>query len=145
MEELIDRMNKLLANSYSLYLKAHFYHWNTFGQDFPQFHDFFGDFYEEVYGSIDTLAEFIRAMDGTPQNSISMLKQNSTLTEVTSPKNIPDSVEDIQFDVQVLIKDVLSTMDMADKFREVGLSNYLQERHAAYKKHAWMLKSILKK
>lgn len=145
MDELIDRMNKLLANSTALYLKAHFYHWNVYGEDFPQYHEFLGDFYEEVYGSIDTIAEYIRTLDGVPQNSPSMLKQNSTLTEATSVKPSEELFQDIQFDVTVLTKNVLDAMDMADKFRKVGLSNYLQERHAAFEKHAWMLKSILKK
>lgn len=145
MDELINRMNKLLADSYQIYLKAHFFHWNVTGPDFPEYHQFLGNFYEEIYGSIDPIAEFIRTLDGTPQNSPSMIKQNSTVVETNDVRGASEMMEELLFDTGVAVKDVMLAMEMADKFNEVGLSNYLQERHAAFKKHAWMLRSIQKK
>lgn len=145
MEELINRMNVLLADSYQLYLKSASFHWNVKGPNFPQYHDFFGNFYDEVYGSIDTIAEFIRALDGIPQNTPSFIKQNANIVE--QPKVLPanEMFDELAFDVQVIIKDIMEAMSLADRFREVGLSNFLQDRHAAFKKHAWMLKSITSK
>lgn len=145
MEELINRMNRLLADSYQIYLKAHFFHWNVTGPDFPEYHQFLGNFYEEIYGSIDPIAEFIRTLDGTPQNSPSMIKQNSTVVETNEVRSASEMMEELLFDTGVAVKDIMQAMEMADKFNEVGLSNYLQERHAAFKKHAWMLRSIQKK
>jgi len=145
MDELINRMNRLLADSYQIYLKAHFFHWNVTDPNFPQYHEFLGNFYEEVYGSIDPIAEFIRTLDGTPQNSPSMLKQNSTVVETNEVRSAGEMMDELLFDTGVAVKDIMLAMEMADKFNEVGLSNYLQERHAAFKKHAWMLKSIQKK
>jgi len=145
MDELINRMNKLLADSYQIYLKAHFFHWNVTGPYFPEYHQFLGNFYEEIYGSIDPIAEFIRTLDGTPQNSPSMIKQNSTVVETNDVRGASEMMEELLFDTGVAVKDVMLAMEMADKFNEVGLSNYLQERHAAFKKHAWMLRSIQKK
>ena len=145
MEELINRMNRLLADSYQIYLKAHFFHWNVTGPDFPEYHQFLGNFYEEIYGSIDPIAEFIRTLDGTPQTSPSMIKQNSTVVETNEVRSASEMMEELLFDTGVAVKDIMQAMEMADKFNEVGLSNYLQERHAAFKKHAWMLRSIQKK
>lgn len=145
MEELINRMNRLLADSYQIYLKAHFFHWNVTGPDFPEYHQFLGNFYEEIYGSIDPIAEFIRTLDGTPHNSPSMIKQNSTVVETNEVRSASEMMEELLFDTGVAVKDIMQAMEMADKFNEVGLSNYLQERHAAFKKHAWMLRSIQKK
>jgi len=145
MDELISRMNKLLADSYQIYLKAHFFHWNVTGPNFPQYHEFLGNLYEEVYGSIDPIAEFIRTIDGTPQNSPSMLKQNSTVVETNDIRSAEEMMDELLLDTGAAVKSVMLAMEMADKFNEVGLSNFLQERHAAFKKHAWMLKSIQKK
>ena len=62
--QLIDKLKELLASTFSLYLKAHNYHWNVTGPNFAQYHEFFGDFYEEVHGSVDTTAEEIRKLGG---------------------------------------------------------------------------------
>jgi starvation-inducible DNA-binding protein len=145
MEELIARMNKVLADSYMFTIKSEFCHWNVEGENFPQYHEFFGNLYEEVYSSIDVIAEFIRTLDGNPQNAPSMIKQNSTITELTTVKSSYDMLEDLSNDTQLVIKDLFAAMDMADKFRKVGLSNYLQERIAAFEKHAWMIKSTNKR
>ena len=51
---LADTLRKIISNSYILYFKAHSFHWNVEGPDFAQYRDFLGDFYEEVFGSIDT-------------------------------------------------------------------------------------------
>lgn len=143
MDELINRMNKLLASSYSYYLKASFFHWNVKGEYFPMYHSFLGDLYSEVYDSIDTIAEHIRQLDGVPQNSPSMLKQNTYLTEATSVINSKDMMSELLTDTQRLVKDLVEINTMSERFSEIGLSNFLQDRHAAFKKHAWMLKSIV--
>ena len=60
---LAETLKTLLATSYALSIKAQHFHWNVEGPDFPQYHEFFGNYYEEVYGSIDKLAEIIRQLD----------------------------------------------------------------------------------
>ena len=61
MDELVNLMRKVLADSFAFYLKAHNFHWNVEGVHFKELHDLFGGIYEEVYGSIDTFAEQIRS------------------------------------------------------------------------------------
>ena len=62
---LADALKTLLATSYAFVIKAQFFHWNVEGPDFPQYHDFFGSYYEEVYGNtIDKLAEIIALLPG---------------------------------------------------------------------------------
>lgn len=145
MNELINKMNVFLANSYAFYLKAHFYHWNVLGSDFPMYHTFLGDLYDEVYGSIDTTAEHIRQLDGIPQNSPSMLKQNSELTEATAVKSSEEIFNELNLDVLKLISDTVELDRLAGRFSKIGLSNYIQDRNAAFEKHSWMLKSIVKR
>ena len=59
MDELKQLLKISLANSFAFYLKAQFYHWNVVGENFPQYHSFLGDLYEEVYGSGDNIAELM--------------------------------------------------------------------------------------
>ena len=63
MDELKQALKQAFANSFAFYLKAHYFHWNVEGMLFSQFHDFFGNIYQEVYASIDPFAENIRKID----------------------------------------------------------------------------------
>ena len=63
MEELISALRRALADSFVLYFKAHAYHWNVEGINFPQYHDFFAELYQEIHAAIDPMAEQIRTLD----------------------------------------------------------------------------------
>ena len=71
METLIEMMRKVLADTFAMYLKAHNYHWNVEGSNFPQYHDFFGNLYQELHGAVDPIAEEIRALDAYVPGSLS--------------------------------------------------------------------------
>jgi DNA-binding ferritin-like protein len=73
-----------------------------------------------------------------------MVRQNSDIKETSVVKPALEMISDLVSDTAIAVNNLMDAMEMADKFNEVGISNYLQERHAAYKKHAWMLKSTLK-
>ena len=143
MEELISRMNALLASSYMLYLKSSFYHWNVKHPDFPMYHQFFGDLYQEIYESIDDIAEHIRQLNGIPANSPSMLTQNSFVEGTTLVVPAPVMVANLYSDVNLFFQEIVKTNELAERFSEIGLANFLQDRHAALKKHAWMLRSMV--
>lgn len=144
MEELIDRLNRFLASTYVFYLKSHFYHWNVTGPDFPQYHEFFGNVYEEVYGSIDMVAEHIRQLSGIPENAPSALMRNSYISEAKNTKYVKDIIVELLDDVDRLSSDLVDINKISDRYSEIGLSNFLQDRHAAFRKHSWMFKSIFK-
>ena len=75
MEELVGQMKGLLASTFALYLKAHYFHWNVEGPDFAQYHEFFGNFYESVYGNVDKIAEEIRALDAYAPGSLGRFQE----------------------------------------------------------------------
>jgi starvation-inducible DNA-binding protein len=144
MELLQLSLQKTLADAFTMYFKAHTFHWNVEGPDFPQYHDLLGDIYEEVYGSIDLLAEHIRQIDAYTPTS---LKQLSGLTVVTEDETVMPALQMIKSlmdaNSMVLASLMLSYRD-ADNASELGLANFLQDRIAAHQKHAWMLKATLK-
>jgi len=144
MELLQLSLQKTLADAFTMYFKAHTFHWNVEGPDFPQYHDLFGEIYEEVYGSIDLLAEHIRQIDAYTPTS---LKQLSGLTVVTEDETVMPALQMIKSlmdaNSMVLASLMLSYRD-ADNASELGLANFLQDRITAHQKHAWMLKATLK-
>lgn len=144
MNELVEKMKVVLASSFSLYLKAHYFHWNVEGPNFPQYHSFFGDFYEEVFGSIDTTAEELRTLGAYAPGS---LKRFSELSVVEDETNVPDAIRMariLQMDNKLLIDELMKTRDLAEKNKIYGLVNYIEDRLDKHSKHDWMLKSIIK-
>ena len=63
MSALTNDLKTFLADSVTMYFVAHGYHWNVEGQDFSQYHALFADIYEDVYSSIDIIAEDLRKLD----------------------------------------------------------------------------------
>ena len=73
-EELIVAVKKVLADTFIMYYKTHSYHWNIEGSNFPQYHEFLQNIYEELFAAIDVIAEHIRQIDGYAPSSLSELK-----------------------------------------------------------------------
>lgn len=144
MNELIEQMKVCIASTFSLYLKAHYFHWNVEGKDFHQMHEFFGAFYEEIFGSIDPMAEELRTLGGYAPGSLQRFKE---LTKVECEVNVPDAmrmVKILQLDNQIIISELRKARDMADEQTAHGLVNFLEDRLDKHWKHDWQLKAILK-
>lgn len=141
---LVDSLKKVLAEAFSLYLKAHYYHWNVEGPDFKQMHDFFGDFYEEVYGSIDKIAEQIRALDAYTPGSFERFIELSNIQGEDRIISSRDMISQLLVDNKTYMYSLTIAYDLAEKDRQLGLANFIQDRLDQHKKHEWMLKSFLK-
>ena len=144
METLIEMMRKVLADTFAMYLKAHNYHWNVEGSNFPQYHDFFGNLYQELHGAVDPIAEEIRALDAYVPGSLSRFLE---LTEIEDELSIPNGVE-MARRLMVDNQKVIMTLDMAFKLAneldQQGLADFIAGRLDTHKKHGWMLRSITK-
>lgn len=143
-ELLIQEIKKVLGNSFVMYFKAHTYHWNVTGADFKQYHDLFGGIYEEVYGSVDTTAEFIRALDGFTPTSLPQIVALSMISEDDEPVSAMSMVNRLLDANQIVLASLYTAYQEADNATELGIANYLQDRIAAHQKHGWMLKATLK-
>ena len=141
---LVDELKKVHADAFTFYLKAHYYHWNVEGPDFPQYHDFLQNLYQEVFASVDTLAELIRTLDSYAPGTLTRLKE---LTSIEETDDVPDGITMMSRLLQennILRASLLTAYRTAESTGEVGISNFLQDRIQAHEKHAWMLRSILK-
>lgn len=141
-EQLIERMKVLLASTFSLYLKAHNYHWNVTGSDFGQYHDFFGDLYEELHGSIDTTAEEIRKLGAFAPGALSRYMELSVVADETSIPEPAIMFARLANDNDAVIRVLYEARSIADEVGAFGTVNYLEDRISTHEKHAWMLKSF---
>ena len=141
---LIDELKKVHADAFTYYLKAHFYHWNVEGPNFPQYHDFLQNLYQEVFASVDTLAELIRTLDSYAPGTLTRLKE---LTSIEETDDVPDAMTMMTRLLQennILRASLLTAYTTADTTGEVGIANFLQDRIQAHEKHSSMLRSIIK-
>jgi starvation-inducible DNA-binding protein len=132
------------ASEYAFAIKAQNFHWNVEGPLFGQLHELFDKIYTEVYGSIDTFAEQLRALQVYTPASLSKF---SMLTKVEDENDIlgfQDMLRDLLADSDRMAEIFRITFDMAESAGDHGLSNFLADRQDAHKKHSWMLRSSLK-
>ena len=143
MEELHKAAKVAFASSFSFYLKSHNFHWNVEGSDFLQYHDLFGKIYEEVYESIDTFAEQIRALGTYVPGSFQRFSMLSLIDDETNILDKNSMVSELLEDNEKIIKILKMVYDRAEAAGEHGFSNFLAERMDAHRKHGWMLKASL--
>ena len=144
MDDLIQEMKVSLASTFAFYLKSHNFHWNVEGPNFPQYHDFLGNLWEETFGAVDGLAEQLRTLSSYVPGSLSRYAE---LSIVKDEVNIPAAIAmmtKLSIDNAALIVQLTRTQQLAETNRKFGLANYLQDRIDAHEKHAWMLRSTIK-
>jgi starvation-inducible DNA-binding protein len=145
MSTLGEKLKVVLADSFTFYLKAHYFHWNIEGAEFPQYHEFFGNIYEEVFGSIDVTAEKIRMLDEYTPGSYKRFQELSTIDTIETIPDARGMMRALLADNKKVIDVIIAAMEEAGKEpKNKAIENYLQERLDAHQKHAWMLRSTLK-
>lgn len=141
---LAETLKVLLATSYALSIKAQHFHWNVEGPDFPQYHEFFGSYYEEVYGSIDKLAEIIRQLDTYSPASLTRFHELSQIQDQVKIPRAELMMQELYQDNQKILQMFKESFHVAEEADEQGIANFIAERIDAFGKHSWMLRSILK-
>lgn len=141
MEELINRLKEVLADTFAFYLKLHFFHWNVEGPNFPQYHELFGDLYEEVWGSVDSIAEHIRSVGGYAPGSLSRYSDLTSIEDQVTLINADQMITTALMDNAKVIATLTMAYKSAEAVSEIGLANFLQDRIDIHKKHGWMLRA----
>jgi starvation-inducible DNA-binding protein len=144
MDDLIEQMKVVLASVFALYLKTHYFHWNIEGPNFPQYHSFLNDLYDDIHDSVDTHAEQIRTMGAYAPGSFIRYKDLSVIQDEVNIPAAMSMMTQLQKDNLAVIVELKKANDMAEKQNAVGTANFLQERIDKHYKHDWMLKSIIK-
>jgi len=141
---LVEQMKVLLASVFSLYLKTHNFHWNITGPNFPQYHDFLGNLYNEIHESVDKIAEEIRALDSYAPGSYMRFQELTKIEDETSVPSALTMINILYFDNQRIIDQLTACHTLAQEQNIGGLINFLEDRLDIHSKHAWKLRSIFK-
>jgi len=144
MEQLIEQMRTILGTTFGLYFKAHSYHWNVEGPDFAQYHEFLGNFYESVYGNVDSIAEHIRALNSYAPVSLSRMLELSDIEEKDSIPTALAMIADLKTDNERYMTHLRAGISAADQANEPAVGNFLQDILDQHQKHGWMLRSFTK-
>lgn len=145
MQELIDQLKKVLADTFVMYMKSHSYHWNVEGHNFVQMHTFFGDLYEELHGAIDPIAENIRTLDAYAPGSLSRMVELSSISDENTIPPCEMMVVYLSAANGTVLNSLKRAHSLAEEHNNTAIASFLETRLEAHEKHGWMLKSIMKK
>lgn len=131
------------ANTFVMYTQASIAHWNVTGMLFKQFHDYFGELYEEIYGSVDAFAEHIRIAGYMTHANMDELYKYKTINEMPTAMSTPDELIDFLIAQNTgLLVSLNNLFKEAVSAQEEGLADFVAGRIDAHKKHEWMLTSF---
>jgi len=141
---LADLLKTYLASTFAYYLKAHYFHWNVEGPDFGELHEFFSNIYEDAFGAVDPIAEFIRTTEEYAPGSLSRFQE---LTQIQDQTKVPRArlmLEELLADTQTMIDLTKQAFDVSTEAGRDDVANFAADRMAAHGKYMWQLKSYLK-
>lgn len=145
MSELIDQMKVVQATAFSLYLKAHNYHWNVTGPNFSEYHIFFGDFYEAVWDSVDGYAERTRTLDAYVPGSLSRFSELTKIADETGIISADSMFRNLYNDNETFINELNIAHELAVAEKRYGIVNFLEDRLDFHVKMHWQIRAFIVK
>jgi len=133
----------LLSDVYTMQFRAHAYHWNVKGRDFYQYHEFFGEIYEDVASSVDPIAEQIRTLTcDAPMSLLEMCKCTRIPEEDVSSSTI-DMTASLYRANNVVLENLTNAFSLANDTNKQGIADLLASRIDAHEKWGWQLRTTL--
>jgi starvation-inducible DNA-binding protein len=142
-KEIADGLSRLLADTYTLYLKTHNYHWNVTGPMFQTLHTMFEQQYTELATAVDEVAERIRALGHPAPGSYAAFAKLSSVHEAEGTPSAEDMVRDLVSGNETVAKTARSIFDAADEGKDEATADLLTQRMSVHEKTAWMLRSLV--
>lgn len=142
-ETIATGLAHLLADTYTLYLKTHNYHWNVTGPQFSTLHTLFETHYNELALAVDEIAERIRALGHRAPGSYREFAALSSIEEDTDQPNAVTMVERLVAGQESVARTARSVFPATDKASDEPSADLLTQRMHIHEKNAWMLRSLL--
>lgn len=141
--EISEGLSRLLADSYTLYLKTHSFHWNVTGPMFQTLHLLFETQYTELALAVDLIAERIRAL-GSPAPGT--YQEYARLSSISETVGVPSAEEMIRLLVagqEAVVRTARKVFPIVDQANDEVSADLLTQRMQIHEKNAWMLRSLL--
>ncbi len=142
-QQIANGLSRLLADTYTVYLKTHNFHWNVTGPMFNTLHLMFEEQYTELATAVDEIAERIRALGFPAPGSYG---QYSKLTSITEESEVPaaeDMIAQLARDQEIVVRTAREVFPVADQAHDEPTADLLTQRMQIHEKTAWMLRSML--
>jgi starvation-inducible DNA-binding protein len=142
-EQIGQHLSKLLADTYSLYLKTHSFHWNITGPHFNSLHTMFETQYNELWLAADEIAERIRTLDVFAPGSYSQFGKLTTIKEESGVPDWKEMVSQLVEGHEIAAHTSREVIKAADAVGDEGTADMATGRLKEHEKTAWMLRSLL--
>jgi starvation-inducible DNA-binding protein len=142
--DIVKGLSHLLADTYTLYLTTHNFHWNVTGQMFNTLHNMFMLQYTELWNAVDPVAERIRALGHAAPGSYAQFGKLASVPD--APSTPPKALEMVRILVQgheAVARTARNLFPLANKADDQPTADLLTQRLAVHEQTAWMLRSLL--
>lgn len=141
---IADGLSRLLADTYSVYLKTHYYHWNVTGPQFNTLHTMFETQYNELWMAVDEVAERIRALGfPAPGGYAAFAKLTKVDADGDDVPNANDMITNLVKAHETIVRTARSVFPAAEKAHDEPTADLLTQRMQSSEKTAWMLRSMV--
>ncbi|HAD87093.1 MAG TPA: DNA starvation/stationary phase protection protein [Rhodospirillaceae bacterium] len=140
---IADGLSHLLADTYTLYLKTHNYHWNVTGPMFNSLHLMFETQYNELALAVDEIAERIRTLGYPAPGSYKQYAKLSSIKESETVPEAKDMIADLVAGQEAVVKTARKLFPAVDKANDEPTADLLTQRMQVHEKAAWMMRSLL--
>ncbi len=142
-EQIAAGLSRLLADSYTLYLKTHNYHWNVEGPQFNTLHQMFETHYTELAIAVDDIAERIRALGIKSPGSYAEFAKLTSIEEAVGAESAEEMVKQLVIGQETISRTARSVFPLAADAHDEPTADLLTQRMQIHEKNAWMLRSML--
>jgi len=142
-KQVAEQLSKLLAESYTLYLKTHKYHWNVTGPMFHSLHLLFEQQYTDLALAVDTIAERIRALGWKAPGSYAEFSKLSTVKDAVGDPSASDMIRELTEDHRTVAEQANRVLKLAGEHEDEGSSTVASDHIEIHEKAAWMLSAHL--
>ena len=144
-KDIVKGLSHFLADTYTLYLKTHFFHWNVTGPMFQTLHLMFEGQYTELWTSVDTIAERIRSLGSTAPGSYKDFSQLTTIPETEGVPMAEKMIQELVSGHEAVCRTARALIPAAEEAHDEATMDLLTQRLQIHEKTAWMLRSMLSK
>jgi starvation-inducible DNA-binding protein len=142
-QQIAAGLSNLLADSYSLYLKTHNYHWNVEGPLFNTLHLMFEEHYTELATAVDEIAERIRALGVKAPGSYTAFGKLTGIDEATGTESAEEMIRQLVIGQETVARTAREAIKAAEAASDEPTADLLTQRMQIHEKNAWMLRSML--
>ena len=142
-QQIADGLARLLADSYTLYLKTHNYHWNVTGPQFNTLHTMFEQHYTELAIAVDDIAERIRALGIRAPGSYKEFAELTSVKEGSGKETAEEMIRELVEGQETVVRTAREVFPTAEQANDEPTADLLTQRMQVHEKNAWMLRSML--